>query len=89
MIINANVEGPYVYETGKNKWNMVWDYYGGNQGRYGMAQSTNLINWTWLTEKKPPYYNEKVSFPQGVRHGSVIPITLKQFEQIRKAFPTK
>lgn len=87
IVIDANVEGPFVYQTAANKWNMIWDYYGGNQGKYGMAESNNLIDWKWLTNKEFPYYNKLVSFPNGARHGSVIPISLKQMEAILKKYP--
>jgi hypothetical protein len=84
MLINANVEGPFVYKVATERWNMIWDYYGGNQGKYGMAESTDLKNWNWLTEKKAPYYNEKVSFPPGARHGSILSITPRQLKAIQK-----
>ncbi|MCZ4222152.1 glycoside hydrolase family 43 protein [Pedobacter rhodius] len=87
IVIDANVEGPFVYKTSAKKWNMIWDYYGGNQGKYGMAESVNLIDWKWLTDKNPPYYNSNVSFPDGARHGSVIAISTFQMDAILKKYP--
>ncbi|HEY8780355.1 MAG TPA: glycoside hydrolase family 43 protein [Mucilaginibacter sp.] len=89
LVVDANVEGPYVYQVGQGKWNMIWDYYGGNQGRYGMAESTDLVHWKWLTTKSFPYYNDTVSFPQGVRHGAVIQIATSQLKQIHDYYNNK
>lgn len=83
LIIDANVEGPYVYKIANNKWNLIWDYYT-KSGYYGMAESDNLIDWKWLSEVKFPYNNEKVLFPTGVRHGSILPITAKEYKRISK-----
>jgi hypothetical protein len=85
LIIDANGEGPFVYKVSDKKWNMVWDYYKENGGWYGLAESENLTDWTWLTTKSKPFYTEKVSFPLGVRHGSIISITRSQMRKIQKA----
>lgn len=85
LIIDANGEGPFVYKVSDKKWNMVWDYYRENGGWYGLAESENLTDWTWLTTKSKPFYTEKISFPLGVRHGSIIPITPSQMKKIQKA----
>jgi len=90
LIINANGEGPYVYKVGKQKWNIIWDLYKENGGWYGMAESENLTNWTLLTNQNTPLYNDKVSFPLGVRHGSIIPISRSELKRIMEAnFETK
>jgi hypothetical protein len=81
LIIDANVEGPYVYKVADNKWNMFFDYYT-KSGYYGMVESENLTDWKWLTSQKFPYNNEIVSFPVGVRHGSIIKITAKQYKKL-------
>lgn len=83
LIIDANVEGPYVYKSAGNKWNMIFDYYT-KSGYYGMVESENLTDWKWLTSQKFPFNNEKVSFPVGVRHGSIVPVTAKQYRRILK-----
>ncbi len=80
-IIEANGEGPYVYQVKPGKWNMVWDYYK-NNGYFGLAESDNLTDWNCLTSKSFPYNNEKASFPKGVRHGCVIPISNEQMKNI-------
>lgn len=83
LIIDANVEGPYVYKVSENKWNMVFDYYT-QSGYYGMVESENLIDWKWLTSQKYPFNSDKVSFPLGVRHGSIVSISKRQYEKIVK-----
>lgn len=85
LIIDANGEGPFVYKVSDTKWNMVWDYYRENGGWYGLAESENLTDWTWLTTKSKPFYTEKVSFPLGVRHGSIISITHSEMKKILNA----
>jgi len=81
LILDANVEGPYVYKVSDNKWNLVFDYYT-RSGYYGMAESENLTDWKWLTSQIFPFNNEKVSFPVGVRHGSIIKISAKRYEKL-------
>lgn len=83
LIIDSNVEGPYVYKSVGNKWNMIFDYYT-KSGYYGMAESENQTDWKWLTSQKFPFNNDKVSFPVGVRHGSIVPISAKQYHRILK-----
>ena len=85
LMIDANGEGPFIYRVSKHKWNLVWDYYKENGGWYGVAESNDLNNWTWLTGKNRPFYNQKISFPPGVRHGFIIPITQSQLSAIIKA----
>lgn len=85
LMIDANGEGPYVYQIDRYKWNIVWDLYRENGGWYGMAESENLTDWSWLTSKNQPFYNNKVSFPKGVRHGSIIPITYSEMKNIQEA----
>ncbi len=80
-MIDANGEGPFVYQVSPGRWNIVWDYFK-NGGYFGMAESTDLTRWNWLTAKSFPYNNEKVLFPVGVRHGCVIPISKQQMDYI-------
>lgn len=81
-----NVEGPYVFPLNGNKgYGIVWDYFGNSAG-FGLLVSPDFKNWTKLTNDKAPYYNEKVTFPEGIRHGSIIGITEQEKQYLLDAF---
>ncbi|BCM92136.1 hypothetical protein IAD21_04015 [Abditibacteriota bacterium] len=88
MIMKIGGEGPFVYQlNGQNQWNMVFDYFGGNQGKWGLATSTDARNWTLVTDPNPPYYqNGGALFPEGVRHGAVLSITESEYQALTKAY---
>lgn len=87
LLAEDDVEGPFVFRLNDSSgWGMVWDYFEGNAG-YGLLRSPDLFNWTRLTNPVPPYYNGQVSFPAGIRHGSVIPVTQAQVERLRALHP--
>jgi len=67
---NYWAEGPTVEKIG-DKWVVLFDKY--RDHTYGAAESTDLINWTDISEK--------ISIPKGLRHGSVFMISVKEFEQ--------
>ncbi len=87
-ILDLDVEGPFMFPVNRttNQWGLVFDYFGGNQGRWGMATSSDFVNWSLVTHKDWPYYMPDVFFPSGVRHGSVLPITDQEANRILKAF---
>jgi len=83
QVLDEDVEGPFVFDlNGGSGFGMVWDYFGGNQGRWGLGTSSDLIHWTSVTDKKWPYYNPRVAFVQGVRHGCVLPLTQREMDTI-------
>ena len=87
-ILDLDVEGPFMFPMNgtTNQWGLVFDYFGGNQGRWGFATSGDLEHWTLATRKEWPYYTPDVFLPPGVRHGSVLPITGEEADTILRAF---
>lgn len=88
MIVDANGEGPFVYKLNdKDQWNLVFDYYKGNPGKWGVATSRDAKTWTLVTAPKWPFYqNGAASFPLGVRHGCVLAITETELDALIAAF---
>lgn len=81
-----NVEGPYVFPLRDTiGYGIVFDYYGGSAG-FGLMTSADFKNWNRITNPKAPYYNDKVKFPDGIRHGSILGITAKQLTSLNKSF---
>lgn len=64
-------EGPTAAKIGE-QWIVYFDKYADH--RYGAVVSHNLDNWTDISDK--------ISFPQGARHGTVFTITQKEFESL-------
>jgi sucrose-6-phosphate hydrolase SacC (GH32 family) len=87
-ILDLDVEGPFLFPINgtSDQWGLVFDYFGGNQGRWGLATSSDFINWNLVTRKDWPYYTPDVFVPPGVRHGSVLPITDNEADTILQAF---
>ena len=52
-----------------------------------MMVSKDFKAWTRVTNEKPPYYNENVSFPEGIRHGVILGITAEELARLKQAFP--
>lgn len=90
LVFNINGEGPFVYQlNGKRQWNLAWDYFGGNQGKWGVATSTDARTWKPVTSPDAPYYqNGAASFPEGVRHGYVLSLTAAEYKDLERAFPS-
>jgi predicted GH43/DUF377 family glycosyl hydrolase len=86
--LDLDVEGPFLFPVNgqDDKLAMVFDYFGGNQGRWGLATSSDMQNWTLVSHEKWPYYHSDFYMPLGVRHGSVLPITAEESERILNAF---
>jgi hypothetical protein len=83
---NENVEGPFVFTLRDTSgYGIVFDYYGGSAG-FGLMTSPDFKNWVRITNPKAPYYNDKVKFPAGIRHGAVCGITKKELKKLEKAF---
>jgi len=66
---NYWAEGPTAIKIG-GEWIVYFDKY--RDHKYGAVSSKDLINWTDISDK--------VSFPKGTRHGTVLTITRKAFE---------
>ena len=67
-------EGPTVLKIDKN-WIVYFDKY--TQHQYGAVTSTNLQTWTDISDK--------VSFPKGLRHGTVFTVNQAEFDKLTKA----
>jgi hypothetical protein len=65
---NYWAEGPTAVYTG-TEWIVYFDKYRDKQ--YGAVTSSDLINWTDISEK--------IHIPKGLRHGTVIKISQKEF----------
>lgn len=65
-------EGPTVLKIG-NKWVVYFDKY--TQHKYGAIESTDLINWTDVSDK--------LKVPNGLRHGTVLAITKAELEKLK------
>jgi beta-xylosidase len=66
-------EGPTVVNI-NGYWMLYFDLY--KAGKMGAMRSKNIEVWTDVTPR--------LSFPQGVRHGSVLKITRQELESIKK-----
>lgn len=65
-------EGPTsIYKDGQ--WIVYFDKY--RDKKYGAVQSADLLHWKDISDE--------VSFPKGVRHGTVVKISKKEFEFLR------
>lgn len=63
-------EGPTVLKIGK-EWLVYFDKY--TEHKYGAVKSSDLQTWTDISDQ--------ISFPNGVRHGTVFAVKTKWFEQ--------
>ncbi len=68
---NYWAEGPTTLKL-NNNWIIYFDKY--RDHKYGAIQSTDLINWTDISEK--------VSLPKGIRHGSIFKISKEEFDKL-------
>ena len=73
---NYWAEGPTAIKIGGN-WMVYFDKY--TKHMYGAVTSPDLINWTDISDR--------VHFPQGTRHGTVLKITRKEFEKLSAVQP--
>jgi len=64
-------EGPTAIKI-NNEWIVYFDKY--MLHKYGAVSSTDLINWTDISDK--------VSFPAGTRHGTVLTVTEKELANL-------
>ena len=65
-------EGPTVLKIG-NEWIVYFDKY--TNHTYGAVRSKDLVNWEDVSDK--------VSFPKGVRHGTVFVVSREEFEGMK------
>jgi hypothetical protein len=65
-------EGPTVIKIDGN-WIVYFDKY--TEHKYGAVTSTDLQQWTDISDK--------VTFPKGIRHGTVFTITKEEFEKLK------
>jgi len=70
---NYWAEGPTTARF-SDQWIVYFDKY--RDHKYGAVMSTDLINWTDISEK--------ISMPAGLRHGTVFMVTEKEFEIISR-----
>ena len=64
-------EGPTTLKINGN-WVVYFDKY--TEHKYGAIQSSDLINWTEISDK--------ISLPNGIRHGSIFKISRKEFDNV-------
>jgi hypothetical protein len=64
-------EGPTAIKIA-GQWIVYFDKY--TEKKYGAVASVDFVNWTDISEK--------VSFPKGVRHGTVLKISRTEFEKM-------
>ncbi len=69
---NYWAEGPTILNL-NNTWIVYFDKYRDHQ--YGAVQSTDLINWTDISDK--------ISLPTGIRHGTIFTISKEEFEKLK------
>jgi GH43 family beta-xylosidase len=69
---NYWAEGPAVLKYG-NKWIVYFDKY--REHKYGAVESTDLVDWKDVSDK--------LEFPKGARHGTVITIHRDLLEKIK------
>jgi len=74
MPITGNywAEGPTAIKNGKN-WIVYFDKY--TEKKYGAVTSADLVNWEDISDQ--------VSFPQGMRHGSILEVDKNVIDQLR------
>jgi len=65
-------EGPTAIKL-KEQWIVYFDKY--TEKKYGAVASVDLVNWTDISDK--------VSFPKGVRHGTVLKISKEEFDRMQ------
>lgn len=70
---NYWAEGPTSLKL-NNTWLVYFDKYRNHQ--YGAIQSTDLINWTDISDK--------ITLPKGIRHGSILKITEQELTNLLK-----
>ena len=70
---NYWAEGPSAIKIDKN-WIVYFDKY--TEHKYGAVTSTDLKNWTDISDK--------ISLPNGTRHGTVFKITKAEFQSYFK-----
>jgi predicted GH43/DUF377 family glycosyl hydrolase len=70
---NYWAEGPAVTKIGEN-WVVFFDKY--RDHKYGAIASTDLINWTDVSDK--------ISLPAGIRHGTIFIITKEELTGLLK-----
>jgi beta-xylosidase len=65
-------EGPTVLRK-DGKWIVYFDKYQDHQ--MGAVESRDLKNWTDISNK--------ITFPKGMRHGTIFPVTRQEFEKLK------
>ena len=70
---NYWAEGPTSLKTG-DQWIVYFDKY--RDHKYGAVASLDLVNWKDISDA--------ISFPAGVRHGTVLAISKMEFENMKK-----
>jgi len=71
---NYWAEGPTTLKLG-NTWIVYFDKY--RDHKYGAVQSTDLKNWTDVSDK--------ISLPKGIRHGSIFVVSEEELQLLKEA----
>lgn len=71
---NYWAEGPTLVKV-DTAWLLYFDKY--TEHRYGAIQSVNLKDWTEVSDK--------ISLPQGIRHGTIFSVTRKELQKLMTA----
>jgi len=72
------VEGPTVTKIG-DEWVIYFDQY--RKGSFGALKSRDLVNWEDISDS--------ISFPDGIRHGTVFKVSQKELSNLRKKSSNK
>ncbi|MGG9963049.1 glycoside hydrolase family 43 protein [Ferruginibacter sp. SUN106] len=72
---NYWAEGPTTVKIG-NTWVVYFDKY--RDHKYGAVQSTDLKNWTDVSDK--------ISLPKGIRHGSIFVVSEEELEKFNEYY---
>ncbi len=86
LLTPENVEGPFAFPLNDGDgYGVVWDYFGRSAG-FGLWTSSDFVDWKRVTNERAPFYNDRVSFPIGIRHGAILGITEEEKKVLLENF---
>ena len=76
-------EAPTCFRMANGQWCVMLDFYGCAKEKQGYVPfvADDIATGRFVRS------DEKFSFPYGFKHGTVLPITLEEYQRIRKAYP--